>query len=214
VIRRRVFPRVCVEIIGEFVTAFRVSRPMSGEANESSAIGRRDCRPQSLLAMGHGFGAASKSAAPPGVDARDRDAMSALNIIKQRDRVVLATDGAVYDVGTGALQGFPAKQATMPSLPAVFATRGSPLATPTFAHLLGLRFQSFDDLVARIENELPDVHARVRLLCRGNVNEPIVIAGWSRERNRPEAYFIRTAEQHTVRYTELAPDRFKNFWRD
>jgi type 1 fimbriae regulatory protein FimE len=23
-----------------------------------------------------------------------------------------------------------------------------------------------------------------------------------------------TRNQHTVRYTELAPDRFKNFWRD
>jgi hypothetical protein len=120
--------------------------------------------------------------------------MSALNVVKQRDRVVLVTDGAVWDVNAGVLQGFPAKQATMPSLPAVFATRGAPLATPVFAHLLGLRFQSFDAMIVGIENELPDIHARVRLLCRGNVNEPIVIAGWSRERNRPEAYIIRTSE--------------------
>jgi hypothetical protein len=67
--------------------------------------------------------------------------MSALNIIKQRDRVVLVTDGAAWDVNTGILRGFPTKQATLPSLPAVFATRGTPLATPVFAHLLGYRFR-------------------------------------------------------------------------
>ena len=26
-------------------------------------------------------------------------------------------------------------------------------------------------------------------------------------------YRLGSAIQHTVRYTELAPDRFKNFWR-
>jgi len=105
--------------------------------------------------------------------------MSALNVIRQRDRVVLVTDGAVYDTSTGVVQGFPAKQITLPSLPAVLATRGAPLATPVYGHLLGCRFQSFDELIASIENELPGVHARIKFLCRGNVNEPIFIAGWS-----------------------------------
>jgi len=76
--------------------------------------------------------------------------MSALNIVKQRDRVVLVTDGAVYDMSTGVVQGFPAKQTTMPSLPGVLATRGAPLATPVYAHLLGLRFQSFDALIPQL----------------------------------------------------------------
>jgi len=35
--------------------------------------------------------------------------MSSLNVVKQRDRVVLITDGAVYDMSTGIVQGFPAK---------------------------------------------------------------------------------------------------------
>ena len=29
-----------------------------------------------------------------------------------------------------------------------------------------------------------------------------------------QAWLGRRNIQHTVRYTELAPDRFKNFWRD
>ena len=53
--------------------------------------------------------------------------MSALNVVRQKNRVILVTDGAVWDVSTGILDGFPAKQATLPSLPAVLATRGAPL---------------------------------------------------------------------------------------
>ena len=82
--------------------------------------------------------------------------MSALNVIRQRDRVVLVTDGAVWDVNAGIILGFPAKQVTLPSLPAVFATRGAPLATPVFAFLLGYRFQSFlwemSDIVDMLES--------------------------------------------------------------
>jgi hypothetical protein len=52
-------------------------------------------------------------------------AVSALNVIKQRDRVVVVTDGAVWDVRTGVIAGFPCKQATLPSHPAVLATRGA-----------------------------------------------------------------------------------------
>lgn len=120
--------------------------------------------------------------------------MSAINVIRQRDRVVLVTDGAVWDVNAGIIRGFPAKQATLPSLPAVFATRGAPLATPVFAFLLDYRFRSFDALIAGIEAAIPDIHAQVKLTCRGDTDSPLVIAGWSHDRNRPEAYLIRTTE--------------------
>jgi hypothetical protein len=70
--------------------------------------------------------------------------MSAINVIRQRDRVVLVTDGAVWDVNTGIVVGFPTKAAAIPSWPGVLATRGAPAATPLFAHFLSNRFQSFD----------------------------------------------------------------------
>jgi hypothetical protein len=122
--------------------------------------------------------------------------MSALNVVKQRDRVVLVTDGACWDVNTGLLRGFPTKVATLPALPAVFATRGNPLATPIWGHLLSNRFQSFDAMVAGIEDAIPDIHRQVKLMCRnqGDTDSPIVIAGWSHERQRPEAYVIRLTE--------------------
>jgi hypothetical protein len=38
--------------------------------------------------------------------------------------------------------------------------------------------------------------AQVKLACRnqGDTDSPLVIAGWSHDRNRPEAYLIRTTE--------------------
>jgi hypothetical protein len=113
--------------------------------------------------------------------------MSALNVIRQRDRVTVITDGAVWDVNTGVLQGFPAKQATLPSMPAVLATRGAPLATPVFAQLLSCRFSDFDSMVAGIEDVIPKIHAQVKLMCRNGADEPIIFCGYSTARNRPAA---------------------------
>jgi hypothetical protein len=103
--------------------------------------------------------------------------MSAINVVKQRDRVVLATDGGAYKMDSGVLFGFPAKQATVPSWPGVVATRGAVLCTPVFAHLLSFRFDSFDAMVAGIEDAIADIHARVKATC-GNegADEPLVIA--------------------------------------
>jgi integrase len=40
--------------------------------------------------------------------------------------------------------------------------------------------------------------------CRSQCHDTRALQAWLGHRNI----------QHTVRYTELAPDRFKNFWRD
>jgi hypothetical protein len=51
--------------------------------------------------------------------------MSATNVIKQRDRVVLVTDAAAFDGNTGIIVGFPTKAAAILSWPGVLATRGN-----------------------------------------------------------------------------------------
>src|SRR5262245_18497962 len=121
--------------------------------------------------------------------------MSALNVVKLRDRVIVVTDAASYSADSGIVMGFGVKQATLPHLPAVIGVRGAPLAVAQYAHFLGFRVQSFDALVAGIEAALPDVTRQVQRLCaahdgRRGVDEPIDIAGWSRARNRPESYTI------------------------
>jgi hypothetical protein len=43
----------------------------------------------------------------------------------------------------------------------------------------------------------------------------VSISSYETERGGPlQAWLGHRNIQHTVRYTELAPDRFKNFWRD
>jgi len=55
--------------------------------------------------------------------------MSALNVIVQRDRVVVVTDAAAYDANSGIVMGFGVKQAAIASWPGALATRGAALAT-------------------------------------------------------------------------------------
>jgi site-specific recombinase XerD len=40
------------------------------------------------------------------------------------------------------------------------------------------------------------------------------LANAGHDTRRPQAYLGHKNIQHTVRYTELAPDRFRDFWRD
>src|SRR5262249_5636352 len=64
-----------------------------------------------------------------------------------------------------------------------------------YGHLLRSKFQSFDDMVAGIEDVIRDIHAEVKKLCPGHPNDPIDIAGWSRARNRPESYTISVTSE-------------------
>jgi hypothetical protein len=70
--------------------------------------------------------------------------MSALNIIKffPSSAVVMVTDAGSFNVDSGELISLGVKQAPVASWPGVVATRGAPLATPLYGHLLGLKFQT------------------------------------------------------------------------
>jgi len=47
----------------------------------------------------------------------------------------------------------------------------------------------------------------LRLLC-------LPLANKGHDTRAPQAYLGHRNIQHTVRYTELSPNRFKNFWRE
>jgi site-specific recombinase XerC len=48
-------------------------------------------------------------------------------------------------------------------------------------------------------------------LCDGAA--PVALANAGHDTRALQAWLGHKNIQHTVRYTELAPDRFKNFWR-
>src|SRR5262245_24795525 len=116
--------------------------------------------------------------------------MSALNIVKQRDRVVVVTDGAAYDSESGVVGAFPTKTIAVPSWPGAVICRGDPLAAPLFAYFLGFRFSYFDSLVSGILKVLPEIRDDVRRVDGNTADQTVIVAGWSRDRDRPEAYWI------------------------
>lgn len=120
--------------------------------------------------------------------------MTAINIVKQRDRVHVITDAA-YWRADGTVICFGPKMFPLPNLPAVIATRGPTTALFEF----GLRFsefKSFDDMVDRIEDVLPGIYdtclQQFGEQLGAMVNVDLILAGWSAARNKPEAYFIHS----------------------
>ena len=70
--------------------------------------------------------------------------------------------------------------------------------------------------VRRAKNGTPSVHPirgdemrALRKLRRERPNEAYVFVNGARRTNLGHKNI-----QHTVRYTELSPDRFRDFWRD
>jgi site-specific recombinase XerD len=59
----------------------------------------------------------------------------------------------------------------------------------------------------------PPAHARGFLLTRTPHGCGYALANASHDTRALQAWLGHKNIQHTVRYTELAPDRFKNFWR-
>jgi integrase len=78
--------------------------------------------------------------------------------------------------------------------------RGGPLTPKSFHTLFACIGQR-----AKMPFPHPSAHAAPRLWLR---------SGQRRSRHPPlQAYLGHKNIQHTVRYSELAADRFKNFWR-
>jgi hypothetical protein len=118
--------------------------------------------------------------------------VSALNIVVRRDSVLVVTDAVAFDTRSGAVVDFATKAAPIPSWPAVLATRGDPAATPLFASALGGRFKTFDAAVLGVGGAIADIHAQVKGACRGDTDSPIVLAGWSNDRQSARSLSTRT----------------------
>ena len=86
--------------------------------------------------------------------------MSAINIVKseRHKRVTLVTDGAAWRTEDGTIVAFPSKALALPHLSCVLATRGVSTTTALFGYHLGCCFNSFDEMIAGIEEAMPNMH--------------------------------------------------------
>jgi len=91
---------------------------------------------------------------------------------------------------------------TPPELPYVFLSeRGSPLSTRTIHHII---------LRAGLDAQLPfPVHPHMLRHACG-----FYLANQGIDTRAIQQYLGHRSIQHTVRYTELAPQRFRDFWND
>ena len=88
------------------------------------------------------------------------------------------------------------------SSPFVFVSeRGAPLTTAGFARMVE-RAAAVADLGLKVHPHM------LRHACG------FALANSGHDTRALQAYLGHKNIQHTVRYTELAPDRFKNFWKD
>jgi hypothetical protein len=116
--------------------------------------------------------------------------MSATNIVCQpRHRCLHAvTDGASY-LPDGTLVSIAPKAFSIPHWPGVVTGRGTTVMTPLLAWALSAKFATFDAAVAGTESVLPGIVEDFNLSPH---HCELIIAGWSKQRNAPEVYVIKT----------------------
>jgi hypothetical protein len=117
--------------------------------------------------------------------------MSAMNIVCQpRHNVAhVLVDAASYDAD-GVVGSLGSKTFPVPHWPGVIATRGPALALSLLGVMLSREVRTFDEMVETIEEKLPPL---VDLFDRWlSETVEINLAGWSHQRQSPEAYIIYT----------------------
>ncbi|WGS18942.1 MULTISPECIES: hypothetical protein [unclassified Bradyrhizobium] len=127
--------------------------------------------------------------------------MSAVIMLRQKDRIHLLTDGAEY-FEDGIVANFREKTKAFPDLGCAITTLGPTSWQPIVFDAIRDNFRSFDDLKAGIGpvlQELFDRHARTitrwsRVTCMAWV------VGWSKRRRRPEGFTI--SMDHMADYEE------------
>lgn len=135
--------------------------------------------------------------------------MTAINMIRQRRRAVILTDGAGYDAN-GVVRAFYQKAIAIPHLRAAVAVRGSANAVGVLAAAFGARFTTFDDLVANGGAVAQSVYDEFFAMFTnyGETEIEIHLAGWSEARNRPETYVMASDEAPSLAVMEMLPWTF------
>lgn len=121
--------------------------------------------------------------------------MTAINIFLRRDRAVLMTDGAFY-LPDGQIIGFGNKALPIPNLNAAIAVRGLQKVVADFALDFSIRYQSFDDMVDRVGDDLSEWQdTRERDAGYTSwADVDLYLVGWSDREERPRAFNFQTRD--------------------
>lgn len=132
--------------------------------------------------------------------------MTAINVIRQRDRILMFTDGACYSAD-GVLLALGAKVLPIVHMRAAIATRGSVIALPIYYLKLAMAFATFDEMVAdggRVVEAAYDENFHA-LTQSGESEVEIIIAGFSESRDQPETWVVSSCERGGLEPFVLTP---------
>lgn len=128
--------------------------------------------------------------------------MTALNTFVTPDAIHIATDGASW-LPDGRIVHEGQKVAILAHLPAVIALRGPSLLIPSLVANVSANFTEFDGLAAAAPVLFRAVHDQYRteMEKRGIADDTprdseFVLAGWSDERRRLEAYGLQSHDRY------------------
>lgn len=124
--------------------------------------------------------------------------MSAVNIMRGTEEILLWTDAASY-LADGTVGSFGGKVIPLPHLNCAMAARAPRLFGPLIADHLGGTFETFDALVEGFAAEVQAatiVHASLFRLCTLGADFELYVAGWSESRQRPESYILTNTTRH------------------
>jgi type 1 fimbriae regulatory protein FimB/type 1 fimbriae regulatory protein FimE len=175
----------------EHLTSDEVNRLLA--AAKGNRWGHRDCT-MILIAYRHGLRASEL------VDLR-WDQVDFTHAVLHVRRLKNGTP-ATHPLTGREMRALRKLQRQSPASPFVFVSeRGAPFTTAGFARIL-------ERAAAAAEIEIKVHPHMLRHACG------FKLANDGHDTRSLQAYLGHKNIQHTVRYTELAPTRFKNFWRD
>jgi hypothetical protein len=116
--------------------------------------------------------------------------MTAINVVvsPRHGSIFMGCDAANYYEDTGEITGFALKAFIVPAWPGAIAGRGCAAGADIASAAIKETFTSFDDAIAGLNDELPQMVRRFEL------RHPfeLILAGFSKERGGPESWFIQT----------------------
>jgi hypothetical protein len=103
----------------------------------------------------------------------------------------MLTDGLAYDKAGVARMVNLAKAHALPTLPAAMSCTGPAILSPLIAENIANEFSSFDDLVERANEWLPQMFNQVAEKYRdGDAASSLYLVGWHEKRGCPAAYAV------------------------
>jgi hypothetical protein len=131
--------------------------------------------------------------------------VSSILVLRQRNAVHLMADAASYDLATGILRGNNlAKCIALPTISAAISCTGPADLGVFLGDQLAQSFSSFDDLVARAEECLPEFFESFADDMRdGDVVSTIYLIGWHTAQERPAAYCMNCWTDDSSRIAQV-----------